>query len=211
MWDAGEVAATCVHAVSCHLHVLCVLPTCHCALCVPSVCSVPTPCFPGGCGVTLACLPTVLVTRALHTQCTLKGKFPAWCGSSLESHQPGTGTLGQAPLPWACLPGAHPFGIAARECAQNHTRVCKARAWAHTHIHTHDHVSFFACTHVHPSVPPMFPPQDQGSASPPHLLGAGSSRNIPPRYPRSGATALVEEPHWPQAVLAAHRQPLRAP
>lgn len=136
VWEVGAVAACslCVprvlHAVSCHLRVLCVLPTCHCPFCVPSVCSVPIPCSPGGSAVTLACLPPVLVTRALHTQCTLKGRFPAGCGTSLESRQPSAGTLGQAPLPWACLPGACPFGIAARECAQNHTRVCEARARA---------------------------------------------------------------------------------
>lgn len=82
------------------------------------------------------------------------------------------------------------------ECAQTHTRVCKARAWhrgvcTHTHTPACDQVLFCACTRVHPSAPPVFPPRDQGSPSP-------AGHRAQPKSPKSppGPSLAPRSLHW---------------
>lgn len=138
VWEAGAVAAcslcdVCDTCAVCWLQVTVtcvssacplVLPTCHCALSARPVCAQCPP--PAPCVALLApwrVFPP-FVTRTLHTQYTLKRRFPAGCGNNVGSQLQGTGTLGQALLPWASLPGAHPCGICGQGmCTEPHKCV----------------------------------------------------------------------------------------
>lgn len=187
VWEAGAVTA-------CSLRVQCVL--CVCCLCVTSsACP---------CGL-------------LHTQCVLTAHplLPAWpwcdrsvftpvlclshtlCTLSARSRggfEPGVATaLGLRLLfPGLPFPGLVPVELAVRECAQNHTRVCKGRqlaqgvfAPAHTHTCTQDHVLVLPAHVFIPVYHPCFPHRIRALPLPLTWWAQGPAKISP----RCGATA----------------------
>lgn len=195
VWEAGAVTA-------CSLRVQCVL--CVCCLCVTSsacpcgllhtqcVLTAHTPCSLRGPGVTVVCshLCCACHTRFAHSV-HAHHALPAHSRGGFE---PGVATaLGLRLLfPGLPFPGLVPVELAVRECAQNHTRVCKGRqlaqgvfAPAHTHTCTQDHVLVLPAHVFIPVYHPCFPHRIRALPLPLTWWAQGPAKISP----RCGATA----------------------